>query len=792
MKQKYSFLLFIISIFLCVSNVSMQAQELMYLKQMYQRPEEGKVVNKQGQNVNYDMPLGTRSEVGKPWVVFSDRNYNKTYEEPNIASNVKNADIKFMERFYVVDEKNDFVEIATAKVDRGDIKIKTVYGWIPKKNLLLWTHCIVNDKEITKKALVLNNIDIMKDKGKVDTSKLAKFYAHPDMAKRDYITSSRLFKVYYVYKVLPDGVLVGKQKSFETNKYADAMLGWSSVKKITFWDSRVCLEHNSKVDAVEDREKRNDEYVVFDTEDAAKVYRNGQMPSAKHIIMKMRDYEFERREGNIIRFPILETDTPKDILKVCAIGEVVNKSGQEVNTKDIDKAIKKLQKTLKDVETVNVLFVVDGMEGMGTTLKQIGKSIDVGTKSLKNNGKDIKMGVVVYRNSKAGKKKIEIKSLRKPADISKYLKDVDTSYEFDTEKSVLFEGLKAAIENAGLKRKQTNIIMVFGREGNVEDDDLQDEIVKLVADKNCHIMAMQVDNKDSDVYDDFQFQLQDIILDAAEKRYKKYNQSDGGIWRPRFDEAYTGGSDHRKYKLKNTSAIGTLIYPSAGREMPMDELLNETVDVIKNIERNVGKYAKRLKNMIEGIGTGTTGFERFDPAVSLLLDDLTKGEMNAVSEDNFQGSKVGYIVLKRNNNSKHEMYEYALFLDNAELSETIRILNTFTNSDLTHEELLTLIENTWRTILQRYEGVGMIDYEDLTLEQIHEKVFGLPVQSEFLSKIKLKNIKDMPYEQANNYIEIMTNSHSRLNNILRTGENHPFSFSNDDDIYYWILERELP
>ena len=103
MKQKYSFLLFIISIFLCVSNVSMQAQELMYLKQMYQRPEEGKVVNKQGQNVNYDMPLGTRSEVGKPWVVFSDRNYNKTYEEPNIASNLKNADIKFMERFYVVD-----------------------------------------------------------------------------------------------------------------------------------------------------------------------------------------------------------------------------------------------------------------------------------------------------------------------------------------------------------------------------------------------------------------------------------------------------------------------------------------------------------------------------------------------------------------------------------------------------------------------------------------------------------------------------------------------------------------
>ena len=474
-------ILLVLNICFFASNFVLQAQEIMYLKQMYQRPEQGKIVDEQGVNINYDMPLGTHSDIGKPWVVFSDRNGNKTYAEPNLKSDVKNANIKFMERFYVVDEKNDFVKVATGEVDRGNIKIKTVYGWIPKKNLLLWTHCIVNDKEITKKALVLNNIDIMKDK--VDTSKLVKFYAHPDMAKRDYITTSRLFKVYYVYKVLPDGVLVGKQKSFETNKYEDAMLGWSSVKKITFWDSRVCLEHNSNREAVEERAKYDNEYLFFDTEEAANVYKNGQMPSSKHIIMKMSDLKHKRKAGNVMRFPILaESD---GILKV-------------------------------------------------------------------------------------------------------------------------------------------------------------------------------------------------VIFDEAKK------------------------------------------------------------------------------------------------------------------EQNITSTKIAYTVLKRNNNTKYNLYQHVLFLDNAELSETIRILNTFTNSDLTHEELLTLIENTWRTILQRYEGVGMTDYEDSTLEQIHEKVFGLPVQSDFLSEIKLKNIKDMPYEQAKNYIEIMTNSHSRLNNILRTGENHPFSFSNDADIYYWILARELP
>ncbi|MGB1206061.1 MAG: type VI secretion system protein TssR domain-containing protein [Chitinophagales bacterium] len=790
MKQQYKLLCSIFILF-SIAGFSIQAQEVMYLKQEFQRPLENKVVNSNGENINYSMPLGTREGTGKSWIVFSDRNNNKTYEEADITSNPKISNIKFMERFFVIDEKDEYVKIAQGTTGIDGIEIGNVYGWIPKANLLLWTHCIYNDDEITKKALVLNNIDMMKERGKIDTAKLAKFYAHPDMAKKDFLLESRLFKVYYVYKVLPDAVLVGKRKSFETTKNQSAMLGWSSPKKITFWDSRVCVEHNSKVDAVEERGKQNDEYIVFDTEDAAKVYANGSTPSSKHIIMKIKDYEYDRRMGNIIRFPILSKDTPENVLKVCAIGEVVNETGT-VDQKDLEKAIKKLQKTLKDVETVNMLFVVDGTEGMKPFLKKISTAIDVATKSLKNDGQDIKMGAVVYRNKNAGKKQqVEVKSLRKPADISKYISNIKTDVPFEAEESLIYEGIKTAMENAGLKRKQTNIVMVIGREGSA-DDDLEKDIIEMVAAKNCHIMAMQVDNKDSDIYDDFIYQFQDIILSAAETRYKKYDQADGGTWKPRFDEAYTGGSEHRKYKLKNTSAIGTLIYPSAGRQISADELQNEIIDVIKNMERNVAQYVKRLNNMIEGTGTGDTQYEKFDPAVSLLLDDLTKGEMNAVSEENFQGSKVGYIVLQRNNNSKYKLYEYALFLGNDELSETTKTLKSFAKPDLTHEALLTLIENTWRTILRKYEGVDINDYADLSLSQIHEKVFGLPVQSSFLNTIKLKEIKDMNKEVANEYIQVLSDSHSGLNGILMSGAGYDCAFKNDNDIYYWILERELP
>ena len=83
------------------------------------------------------MSLGTRSGTGKHWIVFSDRANNKTYKDADITSNLKISNIKFMEKFFVIDEDGKFVKIAqgTSETD-GGIKVGNVYGWIPKENLL--------------------------------------------------------------------------------------------------------------------------------------------------------------------------------------------------------------------------------------------------------------------------------------------------------------------------------------------------------------------------------------------------------------------------------------------------------------------------------------------------------------------------------------------------------------------------------------------------------------------------------------------------------------------------------
>ena len=77
----------------------------------------------------------SKESSGNVWVVFSDRNNNFTYDSHK-ARKVKNSNIGFLELFYVLEEKGDFLKICkdpnlnryTGELSR-DAKS---FGWINK------------------------------------------------------------------------------------------------------------------------------------------------------------------------------------------------------------------------------------------------------------------------------------------------------------------------------------------------------------------------------------------------------------------------------------------------------------------------------------------------------------------------------------------------------------------------------------------------------------------------------------------------------------------------------------
>src|SRR6056297_243290 len=74
------------------------------------------------------------------WVVFSDRDENPVYAEPDNSLNPKFY-MDMGEYYYVLDDKTDWIQVG--KSDGFPDKLKTVIkeesiGWVPKSRMLLW------------------------------------------------------------------------------------------------------------------------------------------------------------------------------------------------------------------------------------------------------------------------------------------------------------------------------------------------------------------------------------------------------------------------------------------------------------------------------------------------------------------------------------------------------------------------------------------------------------------------------------------------------------------------------
>ncbi len=103
--------------------------------------------------------LGSKLKPTKaPWVVFSDKDNNQTYEKDR---KTPKQIINFKDWFYVLDTKNDWIRIGkgttTGRKMRGKFQD---YGWIRKNKMLLWSSgLLAPNTKINRKVFLLNRAD---------------------------------------------------------------------------------------------------------------------------------------------------------------------------------------------------------------------------------------------------------------------------------------------------------------------------------------------------------------------------------------------------------------------------------------------------------------------------------------------------------------------------------------------------------------------------------------------------------------------------------------------------------
>jgi len=259
--------------------------------------------------IDYIVPKMNVSKVGKKekatasggkydWIVHSDRDNNTVYDEPNGRAN--GQVVNFMERFYVIGETDEHLrliqydpEVTSSENSRRVNMKKAVYlGWIPKRNLLLWTHAVViPENNIIVKGLVLHNSHAFD--GGIDTYQQMRLYNSPTLeiaSQNEH--KNKLVDFLYVYDKKDGNYLVGLSPQLPSPSVAtqEIIKGWMSGKNFQLWTTMLCIEPNSDTKAVAERKAKGIKASLFNTYAGAEELRAGKSARYSKIIWNDDQY----------------------------------------------------------------------------------------------------------------------------------------------------------------------------------------------------------------------------------------------------------------------------------------------------------------------------------------------------------------------------------------------------------------------------------------------------------------------------------------------------------------------
>lgn len=753
------------------------------------------------------------------WEVFSDRDNNTTFTDATGTTPAKT--LNFLDKFYVGEEKGEYIRLIKDKNISFSGEFSTYaedFGWIKKQDMLLWQRCYVTDRNIDKKAMLLNTVATLQNAPvNVEKSdKIVKFYTNPDLTTES-AEQSHLFQVFYIFKFSEKSVLLGRiSKVMDNTQIKTIILGWAPIDRIAFWDHSIAIEPNWEEEAANERQSTGLTARVFRDQPAAKNYAMGENVQGAFW---NADPLQKRNIGDWRRFPVLKRSGK--LLRTGIMGEIASVKGATMKAEDNADIQRYYNTTRKAKRTINIIFVIDGTSSMqpyfASVSKALAKSMDHMNEKYRAN--NMQFAAVVYRDMAEGNRLTEVRPLTNDyKDISMFLSQVDAKdYNDKDAPEAVYYGLKTALRQSGIKNGETNVMVLIGDAGNhhrMDESTVElNDLTYLLEENECHMLTIQVANKNEPTYDEFVNQSKFMIQQVATNRYNQNRTVARGrveLPRPTFSNA-----EPSVFKLENAALIGRIVAAKPGESISGDRLANEVENIVFlannytntfiNTLDNIVMDGRDLQTAVDKANSFATEPEQdaatqkyvssYTPAV---LDYLRKlnipdNRLNLVLEQKFQFYMTGWTTLEVDG-LKHPLFKSVLFLTRFELGE---LLNDFDDLMIVTNaaDQRQAMKEAWIGLLQKHIGnVEVSELEEKTMEEISEMVFGLPSTSELLANVKLKNITDPAAFDDRNFQNLVAQIERKQRQLDRifNKDNYEYSFSSNDVMYYWIEEDLLP
>jgi hypothetical protein len=736
-----------------------------------------------------------------PWIVFSDRDNNYTYTAPGGTLVMKK--IKFMEPFYVSEEKNGYLKLI--KYQQGMVqghkltnkKAAQSYGWISREKLLLWQSAFVNPQTgYPEKA-----ITIITGKGPLtmprvyyDKTDSLYIYNSPELEHKK--AKVALHNILYVYKKSADGrtVLVGSEGQLITDSAARSVYGWLPADAVHGWGDRLYIgsAKNGSYDSDDSVAAVINQSLHIQGMTAGKAgftydplidWDQPLLRSIPVISASTNDY----KSGN------LQLGIANDVYDK-SNNSIINIKGSHLNYKDY-LAIR------KNIHKINVVYVIDGgssmhnyFAGLTSTIQSF-ENIFTGYTSSNH----INYGAVVYRSGTDCNSEGVI-SQPFSSDYRGLIKFLDKQSSITSACSnavnnqPAFAGVHAALKMFSNHPDETNLIVLIGSTGNTDNsNEALSTLSTEVAAANARILAIQVFSDYNSIYNDFVIQARKLVSQSAvllaDRKKQRMVVGEGLTNAQQFNISLSDSVSFYLDYPKNSLIQGAVIFPPKGvvktnraMELSLKRLMSETETDIKSQVRSLDS-AFRL-----------TGRE-YRYVYPVILAQLKAPITDSMGSDMPHNAFKYYITADAPATmvSEHpQQLQYLVILNEAEYKQMSDILSFMIGENLQQDASnyrRKLYKNYIALVSKRLKlKISKSDIKQLTLNQYIQRVIGLPLfENKDLDKFKvidLKNTTDMPQQSFEAYINYLVRNRNKIKQAVLQQQH----FTSNGNNYYYITQ----
>jgi hypothetical protein len=765
----------------------------------------------------------------EPWIVFSDRENNRTFSRA--GGKVQVGDAAYLDPFLVIKRKGDFLLLVKYTPDilkNGKLEYrKAEYsGWMHKSRLLL-NRQSVTDIASGKKSrmlLVFSDTTALHEPEKYFASDSVKLFRDPELKAP--VGKVSPWSIVFPLKMSDDGkkTLISRKPFLNVDEAKADVLGWvdNSLIKDIGTGLHVNLIGLPKDSLCFSPKNEQPVYLTEDMQDAFSLL------SEQYKTVQYSPVSSYSEQGIQSAFRFRMLMPLFDLSSNC----IFNVNGEQI-------PYKSYRTISREMKKINISFVFEGQEETVARFPQLINALQ--------NMQDLFEPDGVFSLSfnsvmSFGNVQDSIVYTTFSPDYARLINFLSSMTENNASlqpagKRQQWPALHKALELQDSRRGAANLIVLIGETGYATSG-VDTVILRRLAENNCRIAAFQVYAGEGDAYNNFVLDAAQMITASSDDRLQTKREMLVTPGQIRKANVFIESSDQAKNTFRldfpdRSINQGILYFPPKSEEIPM-EILSENLDtilsqirqdnrdVIRQMEQSFnvsGKNYTRFdslfahnfelktglpsKKLIASFNRETPGW--YLPSGTFIIDDwmndtidfhlmLSEQEMNELKEF-IKSLSALEVDLKYRSGKKEEKRKPTCNCPEEDdlftLQENKReVWNPFIPPE--YENTRKVRKNIYRQYMQSIKYCRLCkekgaQLQSLNLSEAQRRITGSPSSNRGLRSFLLSDIKDRE-KIPDGMLDRLIGYFKEKAGELEKAE----SFQSNGETYYWVKRELLP